>query len=422
MDGRGPKFRGKRVVLGVCGSIAAYKAVELLRALVQEGAEVTVVMTEAATKFIQPLTFEVLSKRPVLTDLFSHHHEMPHLRLPEEADAVIVAPATANLLAKAAVGLADDLLSTLLLNARLAPLVLAPAMDGDMWGHPALQAHVATLRARGAVILDPEEGPLASGKIGQGRLVAPETIVAALEQAWAQKLDLVGQRVLVSAGPTREAVDPVRYLSNRSSGKMGYAIAAAAQARGAEVILVSGPTALACPDGVERIEVVTAEEMLKAMTAKVEWSTVVVMAAAVADFRPSRPAAQKLKKGAQPAGLRLELEPTPDVLSACAERKTRQVLVGFAAETERLLDHAKEKLARKGLDLIVANDVGRAGIGFDAEDNAATLLDRFGGMTELPVMSKRAMAERVLDSVRSLLTVPQAVTSRPASGPSPRKR
>ena len=402
----GPTLRGKRVVLGVCGSIAAYKAVELLRALVQEGAEVSVVMTDSATKFVQPLTFEVLSKRRVFTGLFDHHQDMPHLRLPDEADAVVVAPATAHFLAKAAIGMADDLLSTAVLNARSIPLIVAPAMDGDMWGHPAVQEHVATLRQRGAVVLDPEEGPLASGRIGQGRLVGPAAVLRALRSAWQQSMDFTGQRVLVSAGPTREAVDPVRFLSNRSSGKMGYALATAARARGAEVTLVSGPTALAHPEGVDVIEVVTAEEMLKAMTTKLDWAMVVVMAAAVADFRPVREVAHKIKKGEQARGLRLELEPTPDILSLCSEQKTTQLMVGFAAETERVVEQAREKLARKRLDLIVANDVSRPGIGFDTDDNAAVLVNRLGGITELPTMPKREMADRILDAVRQLQAVP----------------
>jgi phosphopantothenoylcysteine decarboxylase/phosphopantothenate--cysteine ligase len=410
------------VVLGVCGSIAAYKAVEVLRALTREGADVSVVMTDSATKFVQPLTFEVLSRNAVLTGLFEHHHDMPHLRLTGEADAVIVAPATANLLAKAALGLADDLLSTLLLNARLVPLVIAPAMDGDMWTHPAVQAHVAALRMRGAIVLDPEEGPLASGRVGLGRLVAPEAILQAVETLRQRTADLTGQRVLVSAGPTREAIDPVRFLSNRSSGKMGYAVAEAARARGADVVLVSGPTALPRPEGVSTVDVVSAEEMLKAVMDQLAWSTVVVMAAAVADFRPSRRAAQKIKKHEQADGLRVDLEPTPDILALCAERKTSQLLVGFAAETEHLVDRARDKLARKRLDLIVANDVGRAGIGFDADENAAVLVDRSGGVTDLPRMPKRDLADRILDAVRQLQSVPSGPPVADRAGTSARER
>ncbi|MDE3035816.1 MAG: bifunctional phosphopantothenoylcysteine decarboxylase/phosphopantothenate--cysteine ligase CoaBC, partial [Nitrospirota bacterium] len=240
------KLAGKRLVLGVTGSIAAYKAVGLLRAFMREGADVSVVLTQAAARFVTPLTFETLSKHPVATDLFAAQQDMPHLMLPERADAVIVAPATANCLAKCALGLADDLLSTLLLNVT-GPLIIAPAMDGAMWHHQAVQTHVATLRSRGILVLDPDEGPLASGRVGLGRLAEDSRILAALEQALAQKLDWVGQRLLVSAGPTQEAIDPVRFISNRSSGKMGYAIAQAARARGAAVTLVSGPTALPPP-------------------------------------------------------------------------------------------------------------------------------------------------------------------------------
>lgn len=417
-----PRFRGKRVVLGVCGSIAAYKAVELLRSLVTEGIAVSVVMTESATRFVQPLTFEVLSGRPVSTDLFGGRQDMPHLALPEQADAVIVAPATANQLAKCALGLADDLMSTLLLNAAHGPLIFAPAMDGDMWGHPAVQGHVDQLRRRGAVILDPEEGPLASGRIGRGRLVEPSAILKALETVWQRGWDLSGQRILVSAGPTREAVDPVRYLSNRSSGKMGYAIAEAARRRGAEVVLVSGPSALARPEGLETVGVVTAEDMLKAMLGRLDWATVVVMAAAVADFRPRRSASQKLKKDPQSGGLQLDLEPTEDVLLALSQRRTTQLLVGFAAETEQLVARAREKLSRKHLDLIVANDVARSDMGFDSDHNAAVLLDRSGGITELERMPKTTMAERILDAIRRLQTLPTPTAPSRPSGSRSRER
>jgi phosphopantothenoylcysteine decarboxylase/phosphopantothenate--cysteine ligase len=328
--------------------------------------------------------------------------------LPEQADAVLVAPATANLLAKCALGLADDLLSTALLNAP-GPLTLAPAMDGDMWRHPAVQAHVRTLRERGVTVLEPEEGPLASGRIGQGRLPEEPVILSALEQGLRPSLDWVGQRVLVSAGPTQEALDPVRFISNRSSGKMGYAIAQAARERGAEVVLVSGPTALQTPRGVELVPVTTAEEMEKALTARLSWATVVVMAAAVADFRPKRPAFRKLKKDSL-AWQRFELEQTPDILEALARRRIGQILVGFAAETGDVLAHAKDKLARKGLDLIVGNDVSAEGSGFGADTNAAVLIDRHGHVTELPLMPKRALADRILDAVRALSLLPKGKT------------
>lgn len=395
-----PKFLGKRILLGVTGSIAAYKAVNLLRMLIQEGAEVTVVMTEAATRFVAPLTFEVLSGRPVASDLFGAHQEMLHLTLPERADVMVIAPATANTLAKCALGLADDLLSTMVLAATC-PLIIAPAMDGGMWEHPAVRRHVEALRQRGTRVLDPEDGPLASGRFGKGRLTEESVILAAIEACLSPRRDLVGQRVLISAGPTQEAIDPVRFISNRSSGKMGYALAEAARERGADVLLVSGPTMLPVPCGVETISVTTAEEMAKALLSRLAWSTVVIMAAAVADFRPVRPSASKIKKDRE--GLQtLALEPTDDILALLSSQRTSQILVGFAAETESVVTHAQEKLKRKGLDLIVGNNVTAPGSGFGSDTSAAVLIDRDGGVTEVPVMPKRSLADRILDRVLTL--------------------
>ncbi|HXF93444.1 MAG TPA: bifunctional phosphopantothenoylcysteine decarboxylase/phosphopantothenate--cysteine ligase CoaBC [Nitrospiraceae bacterium] len=397
-----PKFLGKRIVLGVTGSIAAYKAVELLRSLVREGAHVNVVLTEAAARFVAPLTFEVLSGQPVATDLFATHQEMLHLRLPEQADAIVVAPATAHFLAKAALGLADDLLSTLLLTTRC-PLIIAPAMDGDMWAHPTVVSHVAQLRQRGALIIDPVEGPLASGRIGQGRLAEETTILAAIEAQLSRSRDWVGERVLVSAGPTQEPIDPVRFISNRSSGKMGYAIAQAARERGAAVTLVTGPTSLPIPAGVDAVAVTTAEEMEKALMMRLAWATVIIMAAAVADFRPKHPADHKLKK-TEHAWKSLTLEPTRDILHLLSKRRTSQILVGFAAETQNLVAHAKEKLIRKRLDLIVANDVRAEGAGFGSDMNAATLIDRDQREIRLPLMPKRELAHHILDAIQRLRT------------------
>lgn len=388
---------GKRVALGVTGSIAAYKAVSLLRALTRQGAGVSVVMTKAATKFVTPMTFEVLSGQPVTTDLFEAHQEMKHLSIPAGADAIVVAPATANFLAKAAVGLADDVLSTMLLTSRC-PLIVAPAMDGDMWTHPAVQDHVRTLRARGVIVLDPEEGPLASGLIGQGRLAAEPRILEAVEQALLPLADLKGQRILVSAGPTQEAIDPVRYISNRSSGKMGFAIAEAARNRGAEVILVSGPTGLTSPAGVRVVPITTAKEMAEAMSTHFNWASVVVMAAAVADFLPKNPASQKLKKGTA-AVPPLELERAPDILAMLSAKRTSQILVGFAAETQHLVKHAEEKLAAKGLDLIVANDVTQAGAGFGSEQNAAVVLSRTGIQHTFDLRPKTQLAHDILSTI-----------------------
>jgi phosphopantothenoylcysteine decarboxylase/phosphopantothenate--cysteine ligase len=393
-------LRGKRFVLGVTGSIAAFKAVGLLRTLKGHGASVSVVMTNSATKFVTPLTFEVLSGEPVTTELFQAHEEMKHLTVPAGAHAIIVAPATANFLAKAAAGMADDVLSTMLLTARC-PLIVAPAMDGGMWEHPTVVEHVRSLRSRGVVVLDPDVGPLASGQIAQGRLAAESRIVEAVQTAVTVQADWLGQRVLVSAGPTQEAIDPVRFISNRSSGKMGYAIAEAARDRGAEVVLVTGPTALVPPAGVEVVPVVSAHEMADALSRHFDWATVVIMAAAVADYRPKEQADHKLKKGGRTA-FSLELETAPDILSMLSAKRTTQILVGFAAETERLVAHATAKLTAKGLDMIVANDVTKEGAGFGSDNNAAVLLTRFGGQKEFGVMPKRQLGDAILTEIRGL--------------------
>ncbi len=413
-----PGMLGKQLVLGVTGSIAAYKAVVLLRRLVQEGAEVSVVMTESATRFLSPLTFEILSGRAVTTDLFAANQGMRHLALADQADGIVIAPATANMLAKLALGLADDMLSTMALAATC-PLIVAPAMDGEMWNHPTVQGHAETLRARGVTVLQPEEGMLASGKIGKGRLPDETTILSAIEARLCSRQDWAGQRVLVSAGPTQEAIDPVRFMSNRSSGKMGYALAEAARRRGAEVVLVSGPTALRAPAGIEYVPVTTAEEMGKAIVSRFTWSTVVIMAAAVADFRPARPSHDKLKKTGS-AWRRLELEPTEDILETLAKQRATQVLVGFAAETEAVLDHAQEKLVRKGLDLIVGNHVATEGCGFGSDANAAILVDRTGRVTRYDAMPKRELAARILDAVQAL--PPTSLCHHPESPSGPHKR
>jgi len=398
----GPSLSGVRLVLAVTGSIAAYKAVSLLRLLRREAATVNVVMTAGACRFVTPLTFEVLSGTHVATDLFEAHQEMLHLSLPEQAQAIVIAPATANCLAKAALGLADDLLSTMLLTTQC-PVIFAPAMDGDMWQHPTVVEHVATLRARGAIIVEPEDGPLASGRQGQGRLADEERILAAVHHAVHPRRDWSGRKVLISAGPTQEAIDPVRFLSNRSSGKMGYALAEAARARGADVVLVSGPTSIPVPAGVEYCPVITAEEMHKALTTQLDWSDTVIMAAAVADFRPARPSAHKIKKRRGPV-THLDLEATDDILCELRDRRTSQVLVGFAAETDDLLAHAKEKLHAKGLDLLVANDVTAPGSGFGSDTNRVWLLAREADPEELPLLSKRDVADRILDRILTVHT------------------
>lgn len=394
------KLLGTRILLGVSGSIAAYKAVGLLRSLVQEGADVSVAMTESAIRFVSPLTFEVLSRHPVATSVFGASQDMVHLTLPERADVIVIAPATANQLAKYAMGLADDVLSTMALTATC-PLILAPAMDGGMWDHPAVQANVRLLRQRGATVLEPGEGPLASGRIGKGRLTDEGMIIAAIEAALMPQRDCVGQRILISAGPTQEAIDPVRFISNRSSGKMGYALAEAARARGAEVVLVTGPTDLPIPLGVEPVHVCTAEEMSKVMLSRLSWATVVIMAAAVADFRPKRPSSRKIKKSGT-AWQHLELEPTDDILTLLTQQRSTQLMVGFAAETEAVAEQAAEKLQRKGLDLIVGNNVAEVGSGFGSDTSAAILIDREGRTTPIAVISKRALADKIMDTVTVL--------------------
>jgi phosphopantothenoylcysteine decarboxylase/phosphopantothenate--cysteine ligase len=401
---------GRELILAVTGSIAAYKAAHLLRELRRAEASVTVVMTARAREFVAPLTFRTLSGRPVLTDLFDPQEPaaVEHVALAERADLLLVAPATAHALARASLGLADDFLGTLLLAMR-GPVLFAPAMDGGMWEHPAVQGHVGTLRARGATVLEPAAGALASGLTGQGRLPEVSEIVEAAERLlWPQR-DLAGEHVLVTAGPTREPLDPVRYLSNRSSGRMGYALATQAVRRGAQVTLVTGPTHLPPPSGIRVIPVQTALEMRDAVLHAADSATIVIKAAAVADYRPGRLATEKI--ASKQAGLRLELEPTPDILRELGAQKGGRFLVGFAAETHDLREHAQAKLAAKGVDLIVANDVSRTDIGFDAAENEVVLLDRWGGVVALPRRSKGEVADLILNRVQELrraVRAPQA--------------
>ena len=391
---------GRELILGVTGSIAAYKAVYLLRELTRRGARVSVCLSEHAREFVGPLTFRTLSGRPVLTTLFDPQSDaaVEHVALAEQAAAVVVAPATANLLAKAAHGIADDFLTTVLLAARC-PVVVAPAMDGGMWQHPAVVANVATLRARGVTVLEPDAGALASGLNARGRLPEVDTIVEAVLGALTPTRDLAGERVLVTAGPTREPIDPVRYISNRSSGRMGYALAAAAARRGAQVTLVSGPTALTPPPPAVFVPVQTAEEMREAVLHHAERASIVIKAAAVADYRVPHPAEQKIKGKRD---LTLVLTPNPDILAEVAARAGGAFIVGFAAETHDVVANARAKLQAKGIDLLVANDVSRRDIGFDAEDNEVLLIDRWGGGRALPRMPKAAVADAILDEILAL--------------------
>ena len=407
-------LQGTRILLCVTGSIATYKAVSLLRALMREGAKVSVVMTPSATRFVAPLTFETLSGQPVRQGLFAEAEPMPHLRTTEEADLVLVAPATANCLAKCALGLADDLLSTLLLAARC-PIVMVPAMDGDMWDHPALVSHVRTMRDRGVVVLDPEEGPLASGLVGKGRFPAERLALEVVTACLARRRDWAGQRVLVSAGPTREPIDAMRFITNASSGKMGYAVADAAARRGADVVLVSGPTALAPPPNVTSIAVVTADEMYHALDARFAWATVLVMTAAVGDFRPRQPSSAKMKKH-EWDGAPLALERTPDILESLSRKRTHQALVGFAAESEDLLANGRKKLQHKDLDLIVINRVTGEHSACGSDTNEAIFLPRHGDAIPVERLPKRRLADRLLDTVQTW-----CATHRPAFAQQQRK-
>ncbi len=395
-------LNGKRILLGVTGSIAAYKAVELTRELVRKGAEVQVVMTEAATRFVAHLTFETLSRQPVLLDMFTlaYGSQIGHIEATARADVFVIAPTTAHTIARLAHGLADDFLSNIYLASRC-PVLLAPAMDTDMYQHAAVQENLSRLRDRGVHIVGPVSGELASGLSGPGRLVEPPEIVEAIERLLAVTQDLAGEVVLVTAGPTREPLDPVRYLSNRSSGKMGYAIAEAAAARGARVILVSGPTALTPPRDAEVILVETAQEMHDAVLTSLDAATTVIKAAAVADYRPKQVAGRKIKKDETVP--EVTLEPTPDILAEVGKRKGRRILVGFAAETEDLVVNARKKLQRKNLDLMVANDVSQPGAGFDSETNVVKILDANGRVEELPLQTKRSVADKILDRVVELL-------------------
>jgi len=395
---------GKQIVLGVTGSIAAYKAVVLLRLLTQAGARVQVVMTDSAIRFIAPLTFEVLSGHPVANDTFAGQQEMKHLSLTEQADLLVVAPCTANTLAKLALGLADNLLGTIALTVQC-PVMICPAMDGEMWVHPAVQAHAQTLRHRGAVILEPEVGALASGDWGQGRLATQEAIMSTAVGLLQCRTDWQAERVLISAGPTQEPIDPVRFISNGSSGKMGFAMAEAAVARGAEVVLVAGPTHLAAPKKATMVSVVTAEEMLQALTAHFEWATTLIMTAAVGDFRPKQTHAHKLKKD-QWNGEGLVLERTPDILMALSAQRTHQRLVGFAAETDHPIEHGQAKLTNKHLDMLVVNQIGGEQSAFGNDTNEVYVLTPGSAPHQIPRMSKRQLADTLLDRILFLPVQP----------------
>jgi len=393
-----------KVALGVSGGIAAYKAAEIVRLLQDREIRVQVIMTQAAQEFVRPLTFAALSGEKVITGIFEAGSVEPnidsaveHIAVAQAIDALVVVPATSDILAKFAQGIASDFLTTLYL-ATTAPVVVCPAMNTNMWNHPATQANLEILRKRGVQIVEPDSGYLACGMVGPGRLAANEAIVAAVLQALGATQDLAGETILITAGPTREKIDPVRYLTNRSSGRMGYALAEAARRRGARVQLVSGPTNIIPPDAAQFTRVETAEEMHEAVLKLFSQVTIVIMTAAVSDYRPKAAANQKLKRSGP---MLLELEPTRDILGELANKKTHQLVIGFAAETQDVLENARKKLARKSLDAIVVNDVSHEGVGFDSDRNAVTIITP-EEVVEIPETTKWDVAQRVLDQVVKL--------------------
>ena len=398
------ELKGKTVVLGVTGSIAAYKAAELASQLTQAGAKVEVIMTEAATEFIAPLTFRNITGRPVVTKMFelASEYSVEHVALAEAADVVVIAPATADIIARIAVGIADDMLCCTVLATK-APVIVAPAMHATMYQNQVTQDNLDKLKARGFIMVGPDYGRLASGGIGLGRLVDVNEILGTICQVLGRSSDLAGRRIVVTAGGTQEPVDPVRCLTNRSSGKMGYALAEAARDRGAKVVLISAPTALPKPVGIDVVNVGTAQEMYEAVKKAAAKSDVLIMAAAVADYRPRRVSKNKIKRELA-SSLTLELERTPDILT---EVKGKFLRVGFAAESENLVANAKEKLDKKRLDLIVANDVTARGGGIGADANQVVIIDRKDKVEKLPLLPKREVADRILDRIAEFLAKKQ---------------
>ncbi len=394
-----------KIALGVTGGIAAYKAAEIVRLLQDRGVRVQVIMTRAAQEFVRPLTFAALSGEKVITGMFASGEEqtpnidsaIEHIAVAQSIDALVVAPATADAIAHFAQGIATDFLTTLYL-ATTAPVIVAPAMNVNMWNHSATQANLEVLRARGVKIVEPGSGYLACGMVGQGRLAENEKIVAAVLEALGASQDLPGETVLITAGPTREKVDPVRYITNRSSGRMGYALAEAALRRGARVLLISGPTSITPPGAAELTRIESTEEMRDAVMRLLPDATIVIKTAAVSDYRPKKSADQKIKRKGP---MSLDLEATPDILKELSAKKGSQIIVGFAAETENVLENARQKLVSKGLDAIVVNDVSREGVGFDSDRNAVTIITH-DDIAEVPETTKWEVAQRVLDQVVKL--------------------
>ncbi len=392
---------GKRIILGVTGSIAAYKAAEIVRRLKSANADASVVMTKGGMEFIAPLTLQTLSCNPVYTETFilQKDSRIAHIEMVKAADLFLIAPATANIIGKIAAGIGDDTLTTMVLSARC-PVLIAPAMDSDMYENPIVQRNIAFLKERGYRFIEPEEGDLASGIIGKGRLADIEKIVSSVIDILVVKKDMKGEVVLVTAGPTREHIDPVRFISNRSTGKMGYAIAETAKNRGAEVILISGPTSLQRPAGVELINIVTADEMREEVKKNIERASIVVMAAAVSDYRPMKASKNKIKKIGR--DISLELTEVQDILAEIGRDKGNRIVVGFAAETCDIINNAMSKLEEKRLDMIVANDISNPDAGFEVNTNIVTIIDKDGMVTEPGKISKKDVAHRVFDRIVNL--------------------
>ncbi len=392
---------GKRILLGVTGGIAVYKAVEILRKLTERGAEVHVVMTKNAERFVPRLTFEALSRQPVMCDEFGDYNKVPigHIEFTDNLDLALIAPATANIIGKIASGIADDALTSAIM-ALGCPLLVAPAMNERMYRNPILQKNILALKNLGVHIIEPGVGNLACGTVGQGRLADIDKILEAVVARFAAR-DLAGRRFLITAGPTREYIDAVRFISNPSTGKMGYALAEAARDRGAEVVLISGPTALATPRGVKFLSVVSAKQMHDAVMENIDGAQVVIMAAAVSDFRPVEASNRKIKKDEAPTAV--PLERTDDILLQLGKIKGTRLLVGFAAETDNIEQNAVNKLQKKNLDLVIANDLLQTGAGFGVDTNAVTIIDRTGNETKLPVMPKSRVAEHIIDAIRNCM-------------------
>lgn len=394
-------LKGKKIVLGVCGGIAAYKACELVSRLKKLNAEVHVIMTDSAAKFVTPLTFQSLSLNQVVTDMFQSpkYWEIEHISLAKLADVLVIAPATANIIGKLASGIADDMLSTTVMATR-AQVIIAPAMNTNMYENTVVQENIQRLKKLGYLFVEPGEGRLACGDIGKGKMAEPAVIEEAIIELLNPKQDLSGKTVLVTAGPTREAIDPVRFISNNSTGKMGYAIAERAAARGAKVHLVSGPVNLETPQGVERYDIVTAEEMLGKVMELYERCDIIIKAAAVADYAPETVFSQKVKKAEEQ--LSLNLKKNPDILYELGKLKGDRILIGFAMETEKLIENAKQKVTRKNLDFIVANDLNEAGAGFAGDTNIVKIIDRDGNIESIPLKLKHEVADIILDKARDI--------------------